>query len=367
MTNLNRLAKLTDTYMVALAIVLLALPSLVTIVQYGYSESEVTTSGDITILSSSSFTDDIGYYHVVGEVKNNSPKDSMNYVKIVSTFYDDTKRVIGSDFTFTDVDVLRPAEKSSFEIILNDAAQSQKVSSYKLSTSGDKTEPLPASLKLSAGDSHLDDIGYLHVVGEITNQGSQKATYVKVSGAFYNSSNAVVATDYTFTDPKDLESGQTAPFEIIVNAPTVNKITSASLNVDSSQYSSINNQTVQVVQNVNSSPSSSQQPQYSPQQQQQPYLYPPSNPNTQPSYPPHMSSQPIILSQNAYTDNTGTVHIVGEVMNQSPAIAHDSTTTGTFASPSTTGSYPYSFPATPGIACPPGYNRSTDGSLCVLY
>ncbi len=193
----------------------------------------------VSILSSSSFSDDIGYYHVVGEVKNNSPKDSMNFVKITSTFYDDAGKVVGTDFTYTNVDVLRPAEKSSFELILTDAAQSQKVSSYKLSASGDNTESLPASLKLSVGDNHLDDIGYYHIVGEVTNQGNQKATFVKVSGAFYNSSNVVVAADFTYTDPKDLEPGQTAPFEITVSAPTANEITSASLNVDSNQYSSV--------------------------------------------------------------------------------------------------------------------------------
>ncbi len=193
----------------------------------------------VSILSSSSFSDDIGYYHVVGEVKNNSPKDSMNFVKITSTFYDDAGKVVGTDFTYTNVDVLRPAEKSSFELILTDAAQSQKVSSYKLSTSGYKTESLPASLKLSVGDNHLDDIGYYHIVGEVTNQGNQKATFVKVSGAFYNSSNVVVAADFTYTDPKDLEPGQTAPFEITVSAPTANEITSATLNVDSNQYSSV--------------------------------------------------------------------------------------------------------------------------------
>jgi len=37
--------------------------------------------------------------------------------------------------------------------------KAQKVSSYKLSASGDKTEALPALLKLSVGDSHLDSIG----------------------------------------------------------------------------------------------------------------------------------------------------------------------------------------------------------------
>ena len=63
----------------------------------------------------------------------------------------------------------------------------------------------------------------------------------------------MIAADFTYTDPQDLEPGQTAPFEIIVNAPTANKITSASLNVGSNQYSSINSQVVQVLPNVKSS------------------------------------------------------------------------------------------------------------------
>ena len=83
--------------------------------------------------------------------------------------------------------------------------------------------------------------------GEVINQGSQKATFVKISAAFYNSSNVVVAADLTYTDPKDLGPGQTAPFEIVVTSVpiTSNKITSASLNVNSEQYSSIaHNQTI---------------------------------------------------------------------------------------------------------------------------
>jgi hypothetical protein len=67
----------------------------------------------------------------------------MNYVKMVSTFYDSARNVVGTDFTYTNVDVLKSAERSSFEIILTNAAQSQKVSSYKLFASGDKTQALP--------------------------------------------------------------------------------------------------------------------------------------------------------------------------------------------------------------------------------
>jgi hypothetical protein len=198
------------------------------------------TDNTISILSSSSFKDDLGYFHVVGEVKNNS-NDPLNYVEIVSTFYNTEGKVVGTDFTFSEVDILRPQEKSAFDIILDNAAQSQKVSSYKLSVSGDKTEALPAFLKLNVGDSNIDDLGYYHIVGEVTNQGKEKSTYVKVSGAFYDDKGTVVAAAFTFTEPKDLEAGQTAPFEIIVDEPNaaVREIKSASLNVDSSQYSSI--------------------------------------------------------------------------------------------------------------------------------
>ena len=89
--------------------------------QYGYSQTTTSApAGGISVLSSSSFIDDTGAYHVVGEVKNNSPTDPMNYVKIVATLYDKTGKVVGTDFTYADVGVLRPEEKSSFKIILTD-------------------------------------------------------------------------------------------------------------------------------------------------------------------------------------------------------------------------------------------------------
>jgi hypothetical protein len=110
------------------------------ILQYGYSQTTTTSAsaGGISVISSSSFRDDTGAYHIVGEVKNNSPADSMNYVKIVSTLYDKGGKVVGTDFTYSDIDVLRPAEKSPFKIILTDLGQSQKVNSYKLYASGQK-------------------------------------------------------------------------------------------------------------------------------------------------------------------------------------------------------------------------------------
>jgi hypothetical protein len=71
-------AKSNILYLVFLTIVL---PSSV-VLQYGYSQTAAPTSTNadpISVVSSSSFRDDTGAYHIVGEVKNNSPIDSMKY------------------------------------------------------------------------------------------------------------------------------------------------------------------------------------------------------------------------------------------------------------------------------------------------
>jgi hypothetical protein len=63
----------------------IALSSSAIALQYGYSQTTTTTTttayasaNPTSILSSPSFRDDTGVYHIVDEVKNNSPADSMN-------------------------------------------------------------------------------------------------------------------------------------------------------------------------------------------------------------------------------------------------------------------------------------------------
>ena len=55
----------------ALSVIVL---SLVPAANFAYSQA--ASSSRISVLTSSSFTDDLGDYHIVGEVKNNSPTDS---------------------------------------------------------------------------------------------------------------------------------------------------------------------------------------------------------------------------------------------------------------------------------------------------
>ena len=216
--------------------VTIALLLVAPLTQYTYAQ---TTNNDISILSQTSYVDSIDYFHVVGEVQNNAATP-MEFVEITATFYDAAGKVVGTGSGYTDMDILRPAERSPFEILLTDTEQSKKTDNYKLSVSGDETiESKPANLKLNVGDSFTDSIDNYHIVGEVTNQGDQITKFVEVAGAFYNDQNQVVAVGFSYTDPSDLSPGATAPFEILVSAPNVDQITSARLNVQSEDYSMV--------------------------------------------------------------------------------------------------------------------------------
>jgi hypothetical protein len=65
-------------------------------------------------------------------------------------------------------------------------------------------------------NSYVDNIGSMHIVGEVLNQAPVTAEFVEIIATFYNAYGQVMGTDFTFADPSDLSPGQRAPFEIIV-------------------------------------------------------------------------------------------------------------------------------------------------------
>lgn len=77
------------------------------------------------------------------------------------------------------------------------------------------------TVKVLSMNSFIDSIGYLHVVGEIENNTPNLITYVKATATFYDINNQVVGTDYTYTNPTDLGSGDKAPFEIILTSASI--------------------------------------------------------------------------------------------------------------------------------------------------
>ena len=84
-------------------------------------ESIENNLNGLQILSYNSFTDSIGYLHVVGEIKNNYPS-TVTFVRIVGTFYDIDNQVVGTQFTYANPSDIGSGEKVPFVLILTSAS-----------------------------------------------------------------------------------------------------------------------------------------------------------------------------------------------------------------------------------------------------
>lgn len=87
--------------------------------------------GKVDILNHQSYIDD-GYYHVVGEVQNNTHK--VERVEIIATFYDSAGQVVATDSNLIEMYNLKPGQKSNFEVnnVGEDRETTSRISRYEL-------------------------------------------------------------------------------------------------------------------------------------------------------------------------------------------------------------------------------------------
>jgi hypothetical protein len=86
----------------------------------------------VEITSFSSRIDVANYFHVVGEIQNGSPS-VITSVKVIGTFYDKNKKVVGTSFAFTDPPDLAPGEKAPFDLVLSSASvPMRQIANYEL-------------------------------------------------------------------------------------------------------------------------------------------------------------------------------------------------------------------------------------------
>jgi hypothetical protein len=161
----------------------------------------------LEILSHTSYTD-AGWYHIVGEIRNNSTQP-MAFVKIVATLYDDASTVVGTDFTYTELDVIPPGGKSPFE---TGTDQWEGTTNYKLQAQGRPSSPARQDIVIKSHQSYVDG-SWLHVRGEVENTGDTDAEFVKIVVTLYDETGTVVGTDFTYTDLDTVPPGGTSPFE----------------------------------------------------------------------------------------------------------------------------------------------------------
>jgi hypothetical protein len=85
----------------------------------------------LVILNAADSKNSLGWLEIVGEVENQADQVST-YTKIVGTFYDETGKVIYTDYTYTDPSDVPAGARHPFKMTLLSDERSSKVSRYTL-------------------------------------------------------------------------------------------------------------------------------------------------------------------------------------------------------------------------------------------
>ena len=231
---------------VILTVSLVSLASM-TVLYHGGSDSwitesafaQLTNNNIIQIVSTSTYIDDFGNFHVIGEVNNTSIDPQTNI--IITTLLSDTNNnvLVGNHSAFSLISTLRQTELSPFDIVIQDPQILGKFNFMEFSTASQPAIEKPANLVLNGTNAFLDNIGNPHITGNIINQGPSHEQFLNLVATFYdNSSQGVVGTQSFGLNVGNLTQNQMTPFDItIFDNKTKSQAKFYSLNMDSTQSS----------------------------------------------------------------------------------------------------------------------------------
>ena len=205
----------------------------------GFAFAQLTNNNIIQIVSTSTYTDDFGNFHVIGEVNNTSIDPQTNI--IITTLLSDTNNnvLVGNYSAFSSISTLRQTELSPFDIIIPDPQILGKFNFMEFSITSQPAIEKPANLVLNGTSAFLDNIGNPHITGNIINQGQSPEQFLNLVATFYdNSSLGVVGTQSFGLNVGNLSQNQMTPFDItIFDNKTKSQGKFYSLNMDSTQSS----------------------------------------------------------------------------------------------------------------------------------
>jgi hypothetical protein len=191
------------------------------------------------IQNDSTFIDEAGYYHIVGEVKNTGDV-WLQFVRASATLKDQAGVVVDTSFTYTLLDRLPSNIASGFDIVELDMGKSAQIRSYTLALEYREVTPLTTALEILNTSSSKNSLGWLQIVGEVRNNGDTISEYTKVTATFYGADGKVVDVGYTYTDPSTVQPHSQLGFKLTLLSTTRSSAaTTWALDTQSNQYASI--------------------------------------------------------------------------------------------------------------------------------
>ena len=171
----------------------------------------------ISFLSGSSWTDSVGYVHVVGEVQNAGSSDAQ-FIQLSFDEYSASNTLLATSSTITQVSVLSPGEKSGFDDLFTPP---QGYAYSQLTDINDNASGPPNHNFTTTFTNHfVDQAGYDHFVGTVLNNNTTTSDYVFLEFTFLNGGGTAVSADSTVVNGTGSSSaaiapGQSASFELL--------------------------------------------------------------------------------------------------------------------------------------------------------
>jgi len=204
-----------------------------------YAFAQLSNNNIIQIISTSTYTDDLSNFHVIGEVNNTSTEPQTNI--IITTILSDTTNnvIVGNHSAFSSIGTIRSGELSPFDILIQDPQILGKFNFMEFTTTSQPGIEKPANLVLNGSSAFFDNVGNPHITGNIINQGQSPEQFLNLAATFYdNSSLGVVGTQSFGLNVANLSNNQMTPFDItITDNKTKSQAKFYSLNMDSTQSS----------------------------------------------------------------------------------------------------------------------------------
>jgi len=175
----------------------------------------------LVIASHSTYADSAGHFRVIGEVKNVGSQSTKSN-RVTVTFLDSqgVATLAGSNDCY--LEVLRPGEKSPFEIVFPSAPTS---ANYKLTTAWRLTKDEPyRGIVVQDALAKKDEAGSYWVTGKVMNTGLKAVRIVAVAGSFYDNLGKIVAVGYTFCDKVSLQPGEISTFTMVIDSKVATAI-----------------------------------------------------------------------------------------------------------------------------------------------
>jgi hypothetical protein len=182
-----------------------------------FDQSPLVETEKISIENMKMTTMDDGNIAITGELVNQSPKHVEVY-PVTGTLFDDTDTVLVATSTLTYVRYLNPAgdangrDRSPFFIRIYGPLQN--VSQYKVQVRAVENTMTPSTdMDVRITGSYVDVHGTYHLVGTVTNNGSEQIL-PRVIGSLYDPDKKTVLDVAGTSAPLYLNAGESAPFDL---------------------------------------------------------------------------------------------------------------------------------------------------------